>query len=83
MRLHFWAPEIDPTHPLQCTQPEHYVLVRLDNHRYIALSGEDESLQEVEDPAQAHVFHTHEAAVRVAGELRRLDSRLVDVVKID
>ena len=24
--MHFWAPEIDPAHPMDCTQPERYVL---------------------------------------------------------
>ncbi len=52
MTLHFWAPEIDPAHPLS-------------------------------DLQEAHVFHTHEAALRAAIELHRLGSGSFDVVKVD
>lgn len=81
--MHFWAPDIDPAHPLECTQPERYVLQRLDNRSYIALSPVDQSLQEVEDVRQAHFLHTHEAALRAAVEINRISSRRVDVVKVD
>lgn len=81
--MHFWAPDIDPAHPMECTQPERYVLQRLDNRCYIALSPADQSLLDVEDVKQAHFLHTHEAALRAAGEINRLGSRRVDVVKVD
>jgi hypothetical protein len=81
--IHFWAPEIDPAHPMDCTQPERYVLQRLRTGAYIAISAQDQSLQDVEDLQQAHFFHTHEAALRAAGELNRLEAGGVDVVKID
>lgn len=81
--MHFWAPEIDPAHPLDCTQAERYVLQRLSSGRYIALDPGDQSLMDVETTAQAYSFHTHEAALRVAGELRRLGQGLIDVVKVE
>jgi porphobilinogen deaminase len=81
--MHFWAPEIDPAHPLECTQAERYVLRRLSNGCYIAIAAQDQSLEDVEDVQQAHFFHTHEAALRAAGELNRLGSGGVDVVKVD
>lgn len=81
--MHFWAPEIDPAHPLECTHPERYALRRLSNGCYIALEGEDQSLSDVSDLQQAHTFHTHEAALRAAIELHNLGSGRFDVVKID
>jgi len=81
--MHFWAPEIDPAHPLECTQAERYVLQRLSNGCYIALQEEDQNLRDVSDLRQAHFFHTHEAALRAAMELRRLGSGSFDVVKVD
>jgi hypothetical protein len=81
--MHFWAPEIDPAHPLECTQAERYALKRLSNGRYIAIAAQDQSLQDVDDVQQAHFFHTHEAALRAAVELNRLGSGAVDVVKVD
>jgi len=81
--MHFWAPDIDPAHPLECTQAERYVLRRLGSGHYIAISATDQSLQDVPDVQQAHFFHTHEAALRAAVELNRLGSDSVDVVKID
>jgi hypothetical protein len=81
--LHFWAPEIDPAHPLECTHAERYVLRRLDDGSYIALQKEDQSLQDVSDLQQAYFFHTHEAALRAAIELQKIGSGRFDVVKID
>lgn len=81
--MHFWAPEINPAHPLECTQAERYVLQRLSNGCYIALHEDDQNLQDVSDLQQAHCFHTHEAALRVAMELRKLGSGNFDVVKVD
>jgi len=81
--MHFWAPDIDPAHPLGCTRPERYALRRLEDGSYIALKQEDQSLEDVSDLQQAHFFHTHEAALRAAIELHRLGSGDFDVVKID
>jgi hypothetical protein len=81
--MHFWAPEIDPAHPLECTQPERYVLRRLSNGSYIAIHAEDQSLIEVSEPQLGYLFHTHEAALRAAGELTRLGNGSVDVVKVE
>ncbi|MFM7314077.1 MAG: hypothetical protein ACKO0M_13080 [Cyanobium sp.] len=83
MSIHFWAPEIDPAHPLECTQPERYVLQRLKTGVYISISSQDQSLKDVEELEQAYFFHTHEAAPRAAVELNRLGSGGIDVVKID
>ena len=83
MTLHFWAPEIDPAHPLACTHPERYALRRLDSGSYIALQDEDQSLKDVSQLQEAHFFHTHEAALRAAIELHRLGSGSFDVVKVD
>lgn len=83
MSLHFWAPDIDPAHPMECTQAERYALQRLSNGCYIALEGEEQTLLDVSDLQQAHTFHTHEAALRAAMELHRLGSGRFDVVKVD
>ncbi len=83
MHLHFWAPEIDPAHPMDCTEPERYVLRRLQGGAYIAIDTLDQSLVDVVDPEHAYLFHTHEAALRAAGELNRLGSGAVDVVKVE
>lgn len=83
MAMHFWAPNIDPAHPLDCTQAERYALRRLSNGCFIALQGEEESLRDVNDVQEAHCFHTHEAALRAAIELKRLGSGSFDVVKVD
>jgi hypothetical protein len=80
---HFWSPDIDPAHPMDCTQPERYVLRRLSNGSYIAIDGGDQSLIEVQLPEEAYGFHTHEAALRAAGELNRLGTDTVDVVKFE
>ncbi|MFM7085703.1 MAG: hypothetical protein ACKOXO_01730 [Cyanobium sp.] len=81
--MHFWAPAIDPSHPMECTQPERYALRRLSNGCYIAIASSDQSLKDVEDLQQAYFFHTHEAALRAAVELNRLGSGVIDVVKVD
>ena len=81
--MHFWSPEIDPDHPLACTHPERYVLRRLSNGCYLAINPADQSLIDVADPRAAHGFHTHEAALRAAGELNKLGGGAVDVIKLD
>jgi hypothetical protein len=80
--MHFWAPGIDPAHPMDCTQPERYVLQRLNTGHYLAIDEIDQGLVDVDDPSQAYLFHTHEAALRAAGELNRLGGS-VDVVKVE
>lgn len=80
--MHFWAPEIDPAHPMDCTQPERYLLRRLRDGAYIAIKAEDGALIDVEDPARAYRFHTHEAALRAASELNKLGDA-VDVLKVE
>ena len=81
--MHFWAPAIDPAHPLECSHPERYVLQRLSSGAYIAIDPQDQGLIDVEDPRAAHGFHTHEAALRAAGELNKLGRGGVDVIKLD
>ena len=80
--MHFWAPEIDPAHPMDCTQPERYVLQRLTTGQFLAIDARDQSLLDVPDAGSAYLFHTHEAALRAAGELNRLGGS-VDVVKVE
>jgi hypothetical protein len=80
--MHFWAPEIDPAHPMDCTQSERYVLQRLGSGQFLAIDQFDQSLKDVADVASAYLFHTHEAALRAASELKRLGSS-VDVVKVE
>jgi hypothetical protein len=80
--MHFWAPEIDPAHPMDCTQPERYVLKRL-NGPFLAIDPRDENLMDVEEPEEAYRFHTHEAALRAAAELRRLGNDGLEVVKLE
>lgn len=81
--MHFWAPEIDPSHPMDCTQPERYAIQRLDNARYLALEGNDQALVDVELASEAYLFHTHEAALRAAQELNHSGRGPVDVVKVE
>jgi hypothetical protein len=81
--MHFWAPQIDPAHPMECTQAERYAVRRLDNQRFLAVQGEDQHLVEVESDAEAHLFHTHEAALRAAQDLNDNDLGPVDVVKVE
>ena len=81
--LHFWSPHLDPAHPNDCTQPERYALRLLSTGRFLAVAADGESLQEVEDGAQAHLFHAHEAAVRAALELNAEGRGPVDVVKLE
>ncbi|MEI6032597.1 MAG: hypothetical protein WCQ20_15760 [Synechococcaceae cyanobacterium ELA739] len=81
--MHFWAPAIDPAHPLECTHPERYVLRRVPGGAYLAIAAEDQSLLDVVGLEQAYFFHTHDAALRAAGELNRLGLGSVDVVKVE
>ncbi|MCX5969423.1 MAG: hypothetical protein NTV57_17705 [Cyanobacteria bacterium] len=81
--MHFWATEIDPAHPLECTQAERYVLRRIVGGAYLAIAADDQRLLDVEELDRAHFFHTHDAALRAAGELNRLGLGWVDVVKIE
>lgn len=81
--MHFWAPEIDPAHPMDCTQAEHYVIQHLERRCFLGLGGEDQHLVDVATPVEAHRFHTHEAAIRAAEELNRLGEGPVDVVKVE
>jgi hypothetical protein len=80
--MNFWAPAIDPGHPMNCTQPERYALRRLDNGEFLGITGEDMHLVEVDLPEQAHQFHTHEAALRAARELNEEGRGPVDVQKV-
>ena len=81
--MHFWAPDIDPAHPLACTQPERYVLKRLDRGTFLAVAADGEALADVATPAEAHAFHTHEAALRAATELNHEGRGPIDVMKIE
>ena len=68
---------------MDCTQAERYVLRRLSNSSDLAIDGKDQSLVDLQFADQAYGFHTHEAALRAAGELNRLGSRAVDVIKCE
>jgi hypothetical protein len=81
--MHFWAPEIDPAHPMECTQMERYALRRLGGGAYLAVGGENQQVIEVATAAEAHLFHTHEAALRAAGQLNSIGQGPVDVVKVE
>ena len=81
--MRFWAPDIDPSHPLECTQPERYALRRIEGGAYIAIAAADQSLLNVEELDRAYFFHTHDAALRAAVELNHLGLGVVDVVKIE
>jgi hypothetical protein len=81
--MHFWAPDIDPSHPLECTQPERYALQRLDNAAYLSLQGSEQAVAEVEQQSEAYLFHTHEAALRAAHALNHTGRGPVDVVKVE
>ena len=81
--MHCWSPDIDPSHPMDCTQPERYVLRRISRSSYIAIDHADQSLIAVDSADEAYGFHTHEAALRAAGELNRLGGDKVDVIKVD
>lgn len=67
---------------MDCTQPERYLLRRLRDGAYIAIKAEDGTLMDVQDPARAYLFHTHEAALRAASELNKLGDN-VDVLKVE
>ena len=81
--LHFWWPELDPTHPGDCTQPERYALRLLSGAGFLAIGGDGQSLVVVPDSAQAHLFHVHDMAVRAARELNAEGRGPVDVVKLE
>ena len=81
--MHFWSPGLDPDHPMVGSQPERYVLRRLGTGLYIAIDPSDQSLMDVEEAARAHGFHTHDAALRAVGEVRKLGQGGIDIVKID
>jgi hypothetical protein len=81
--MHFWAPAIDPAHPMDCTQPERYALQRLDRGTFLTIGRDGEELEEVAAAEQAHLFHTHEAAVRAATELNAEGRGPIDVVKLE
>jgi hypothetical protein len=81
--MHFWAPQIDPSHPMDCTQAERYAVRRLDNNRFLAIGNEDQKLVEVASDAEAYLFHTHEAALRAAQDLNQNGLGPVDVVKVE
>lgn len=81
--MHFWAPEIDPAHPMDCTQAERYALRRLGDGPYLAVNAENQKVIEVASNAEAYLFHTHEAALRAAVEINRLGQGPVDVVKVE
>jgi hypothetical protein len=74
---------MDPGHPLVCTQARRYVLQRLSDGSYVSIRPDDDGLGDVSDPPAAYLFHTHEAALRAAGELNRLGGDGFDVVKVE
>ena len=80
---HFWAPEIDPAHPMDCTRAERYAIKRLASGRYLAIEQVHQGVVEVEDSQAAYRFHTHEAALRAADELNRLGKGPMDVMKVE
>ncbi|MEY4760058.1 MAG: hypothetical protein RLZZ268_1556 [Cyanobacteriota bacterium] len=81
--MHFWAPEIDPSHPMDCTQAERYALKSLNNGTFLAIAGEEQNLVDVGSTSEAFLFHTHEAALRAATNLNRVGRGPLDVVKIE
>lgn len=81
--MHFWAPEIDPSHPMDCTQAERYALRRLNDGSFVAIAGEDQGLVDVGSTSEAFLFHTHEAALRAATELNHSGRGPLDVVKVE
>jgi hypothetical protein len=81
--MHFWAPDIDPSHPMECTRPERYAIQRLDNGSFLAIEGSDQRVHDVAMASEAFLFHTHEAALRAAQQLNQTGRGPVDVVKIE
>jgi hypothetical protein len=81
--LHFWSPHLDPAHPQDCTHPERYAIQVQASSAYLAIAADQQSLLEVSDVRQAHLFHAHEAALRVAKELNAEGRGPVDVVKVE
>ena len=81
--LHFWSPHLDPAHPDDCTQPERYAIQVESSGLFLAIGPDGQSLVEVSDGRQAHLFHAHEAALRAAKELNAEGRGPVDVVKLE
>ncbi len=46
---HFWAPEIDPARPMDCTRAERYAIKRLASGRYLAIEQVHHGVVEVDD----------------------------------
>jgi hypothetical protein len=80
--MNFWAPEIDPAHPMDCTQPERYTLCCAATGGFLAITGDDQHLIRVGRAEEAYQFHTHEAALRTARELNQEGRGPVDVQKV-
>jgi len=81
--MHFWAPEIDPSDPMDCNQAECYALRRLNDGSLVAVSGDDQRLVDVGSTSEAFLFHTHEAALRAATELNHSGRGPLYVVKVE
>jgi len=86
--MSFWTPAIDPANPLACSQPERYVLRRLETstdaevETFLGIDPNDQSVLDVSLIEEAHHFRTQEAALRAAAELNRLGRGPLDVVKV-
>lgn len=86
--MSFWTPAIDPANPLACSQPERYVLRRLETsldteeEAFLGIDPNDQSVLAVSLIEDAHHFRTQEAALRAAAELNRLGRGPLDVVKV-
>lgn len=85
----FWTPALDPANPLACSQPERYVLRRLEKdadnpeaETFLGLDSNDQSVLDVSLITEAHHFLTHEAALRAAAQLNRMGRGPLDVVKV-
>lgn len=79
----FWTPGIDSANPLACSQPERYVLRRMGMDAFLGIDRRDQSIIDVRLIEQAHLFRTHEAALRAASELERMGQGPVDVIKVE
>ena len=76
--MHFWAPEIDPSHPMDCTQAERYALKRLSDGTFLAIAGEDQRLVDVDSTSDAPgALRVDKAAVHIATSHGSLDIRVV------
>lgn len=86
--MSFWTPALDPANPLACSQPERYVLRRLETSAetegdvFLGIDPNDQSVLDVSLIEEAHHFRTQEAALRAADELNRLGRGPLDVVKV-